>query len=292
VGRLKNLWNGESGWNEKAYNASSGATGIPQSLPGSKMASAGADWKTNPTTQIKWGLSYIASRYGNPLNAYSAWLSRSPHWYEKGTGGAAPGLAWVGEKGPELVNFRGGEDVLSNPQSMQFAKANGIKLPGYASGTLLNASDRVHRDRQRVEDAKDAARRGEAAPQGCRSRREAAQGGREGAEGRRDLPAQRPALRQDVDREHHRDRPAQDAVDGHRRGHHLGDQVDGDEAAERRLQQDRGEHSAPGRQAGGARRQAGIDSAADRRSEPVRVRPGRDHQGLPVHQRNLGGERR
>ncbi|MFI1767526.1 phage tail tape measure protein [Streptomyces sp. NPDC020800] len=127
------------------------------SLPASKMASAGGDWKTNPATQIKWGLSYIASRYGNPLNAYSAWLSRSPHWYAKGTrGGAAPGLAWVGEKGPELVAFKGGEDVLSHPDSMNFARANGIRLPGYASGTIQNAGDRVRRDRQKVEDAKDA----------------------------------------------------------------------------------------------------------------------------------------
>jgi hypothetical protein len=54
------------------------------------------------------------------------------------------------------VNFKGGEDVLSHPQSMAFAKANGIKLPGYASGTITNAADRVHRDKQRVEDAKDA----------------------------------------------------------------------------------------------------------------------------------------
>lgn len=153
---LKNLWNGESGWNERALNKASGAYGIPQSLPASKMASAGSDWKTNPATQIKWGMNYIASRYGNPVSAYAAWLSRSPHWYAKGTGGAAKGLAWVGEKGPELVNFKGGEDVLSNPQSMAFAKANGIKLPGYASGTILNAADRVHRDKQRVEDAKDA----------------------------------------------------------------------------------------------------------------------------------------
>ncbi|MER6534679.1 phage tail tape measure protein [Streptomyces sp900105755] len=152
---LKNLWNGESGWNERALNKSSGAYGIPQSLPASKMASAGSDWKTNAGTQIKWGLGYIASRYGNPLNAYSAWLSRSPHWYAKGTGGAARGLAWVGEKGPELVNFKGGEDVLSSPQSMAFAKANGIRLPGYASGTISNAADRVRRDRQRVADAKD-----------------------------------------------------------------------------------------------------------------------------------------
>ncbi|MGW0585035.1 aggregation-promoting factor C-terminal-like domain-containing protein, partial [Streptomyces sp. NPDC002920] len=153
---LKSLWNGESGWNERALNKSSGAYGIPQSLPASKMASAGGDWKTNPATQIKWGLSYIASRYGNPLNAYSAWLGRSPHWYAKGTEGAAKGLAWVGEKGPELVNFKGGEDVLSHKQSIAFATANGIRLPGYASGTIQNAGDRVRRDRQRVEDAKDA----------------------------------------------------------------------------------------------------------------------------------------
>lgn len=153
---LKSLWNGESGWNEKALNRSSGAFGIPQSLPASKMASAGSDWKTNPATQIKWGLSYIASVYGNPVNAYTKWLSRSPHWYAQGTGGAAKGLAWVGERGPELVNFKGGEDVLSHPQSMAFAKANGIKLPGYVSGTISNAADRVHRDRQKVEDAKDA----------------------------------------------------------------------------------------------------------------------------------------
>jgi TP901 family phage tail tape measure protein len=152
---LKNLWNGESGWNERALNKSSGAYGIPQSLPASKMASAGSDWKTSASTQIKWGLSYIASRYGNPVNAYSAWLSRSPHWYAKGTGGAARGLAWVGEKGPELVNFKGGEDVLSHPQSMMFAKANGIKLPGYASGTIMNAADRYKKAQERVEDAKD-----------------------------------------------------------------------------------------------------------------------------------------
>lgn len=75
------LWNGESGWSEKALNPSSGATGIPQALPGSKMASEGADWKTNPATQIRWGIKYIASVYGNPSNAYAKWLSRSPHWY-------------------------------------------------------------------------------------------------------------------------------------------------------------------------------------------------------------------
>ncbi|MFF8406894.1 phage tail tape measure protein [Streptomyces sp. NPDC015684] len=154
---LKALWNGESGWNYRALNASSGAYGIPQALPASKMASAGSDWKTNAATQIKWGLSYIRERYGSPAHAWAEWQARSPHWYAKGTrGGAAKGLAWVGERGPELVNFHGGEDVLSNPDSMRFAKAHGIKLPGYASGTIQNAADRVRRDREKVEDAKDA----------------------------------------------------------------------------------------------------------------------------------------
>ncbi|MBY8342020.1 phage tail tape measure protein [Streptomyces spinosirectus] len=166
---LRNLWNGESGWNERALNKSSGAYGIPQSLPASKMASAGSNWRTSAATQIKWGLSYIASRYGNPLNAYSAWLSRSPHWYAKGTRGAAKGLAWVGEKGAELVNFSGGEDVLNHDDSMAFARTHGIRLPGYASGTISNAADRVSRDKRRVQDAKDAVsrarrrRKGEAA---------------------------------------------------------------------------------------------------------------------------------
>ena len=152
---LKALWMGESGWNPLAHNASSGAHGIPQSLPASKMASEGSDYLTNPQTQIRWGLKYIKSRYGSPAAAYGAWQARSPHWYAAGTGGAAKGLAWVGEKGPELVNFRGGEDVLSHQQSMLFAKSNGIKLPGYASGTISNAADRYRRARDRVEDARD-----------------------------------------------------------------------------------------------------------------------------------------
>jgi hypothetical protein len=78
---LVSLWNGESGFATTATNPSSGAFGIPQSLPGSKMASAGADWKTNPATQIKWGLGYIKDTYGSPSAAYAKWLSRSPHWY-------------------------------------------------------------------------------------------------------------------------------------------------------------------------------------------------------------------
>ena len=67
---LDDLWQQESGWNYQAENAS-GAFGIPQALPGSKMASAGADWQTNPATQIKWGLGYIQSIYGTPCGAWA-----------------------------------------------------------------------------------------------------------------------------------------------------------------------------------------------------------------------------
>ena len=80
---LVQLWNHESGWKVDAENPSSGAYGIPQALPGNRMASAGADWKTNGITQVNWGLQYIQQRpdYGNPCAAWSKWQSRSPHWY-------------------------------------------------------------------------------------------------------------------------------------------------------------------------------------------------------------------
>ena len=76
---LVSLWNRESGWNINAHNASSGAHGIPQALPGSKMASAGADWQTNPATQITWGLGYIQGRYSTPCGAWGH--SQSSGWY-------------------------------------------------------------------------------------------------------------------------------------------------------------------------------------------------------------------
>jgi Transglycosylase SLT domain len=70
-GCLQQLWNAESSWNPQASNPYSGAYGIPQALPGSKMASAGADWQTNPATQIRWGLGYIKSMYGSPCGAWA-----------------------------------------------------------------------------------------------------------------------------------------------------------------------------------------------------------------------------
>lgn len=71
---LDKLWNHESKYQTTVRNPTSGAYGIPQALPASKMSSAGADWRTNPVTQIVWGLGYIQNRYGSPCNAWSYWL--------------------------------------------------------------------------------------------------------------------------------------------------------------------------------------------------------------------------
>ncbi|HYJ70431.1 MAG TPA: lytic transglycosylase domain-containing protein [Nocardioidaceae bacterium] len=76
---LDDLWYGESQWDPFAENPYSGAYGIPQALPGYKMASAGPDWETNPATQIEWGLGYIQDRYGSPCAANDFKLSNG--WY-------------------------------------------------------------------------------------------------------------------------------------------------------------------------------------------------------------------
>ncbi|KQO98899.1 hypothetical protein [Leifsonia sp. Leaf264] len=76
---LSTLWDRESNWRVDAYNGNGGATGIPQALPGSKMASAGPDWQTNARTQILWGLGYIADRYASPCSALDH--SNSLNWY-------------------------------------------------------------------------------------------------------------------------------------------------------------------------------------------------------------------
>ncbi|WP_406421770.1 lytic transglycosylase domain-containing protein [Streptomyces sp. NBC_00873] len=76
---FSNIVNHESTWNYRASNPSSGAYGLVQALPGSKMASAGADWQTNPATQIKWGLGYMNGRYQSPCGAWSFWQAN--HWY-------------------------------------------------------------------------------------------------------------------------------------------------------------------------------------------------------------------
>jgi hypothetical protein len=76
---LNLLWTKESGWDYRATNGSSGAYGIPQALPGSKMGTVASDWRTNPITQITWGLNYIAAVYGTPCNAWGH--SQRTNWY-------------------------------------------------------------------------------------------------------------------------------------------------------------------------------------------------------------------
>ncbi|WP_445257757.1 lytic transglycosylase domain-containing protein [Nocardioides aurantiacus] len=78
-GCLDSLWSGESEWSTTADNPTSSAYGIPQALPGSKMASAGPDWATNPETQIRWGLNYIRDRYGTACSAES--FKQGNGWY-------------------------------------------------------------------------------------------------------------------------------------------------------------------------------------------------------------------
>ena len=173
---LRNLWQGESNWNHRAKNPSSGAYGIPQSLPASKMRSAGADWLTNPVTQIRWGLNYIKERYKNPANAYAAWKARSPHWYADGglvraasprpIGGYAQGTdrakaGWhvIGEDGPELVRTRGGEQVYNRQQTMRLAelaqqKGEAAAAPVYVQNPwtgeylLARVDGRISQDRE------------------------------------------------------------------------------------------------------------------------------------------------
>jgi tape measure domain-containing protein len=104
---LFNLWQHESNWDPTAHNPS-GAHGIPQALPGNKMASEGADWATNPATQIRWGLKYIFDRYGSPSNAWTFEMSHVPNWYAGGllpTVFTKPTLIGVGDV-PETVSVR------------------------------------------------------------------------------------------------------------------------------------------------------------------------------------------
>jgi TP901 family phage tail tape measure protein len=125
---LIRLWDRESGWNYRADNPTSSAYGIPQALPGSKMASAGSDWLTNPATQIKWGLQYIAERYGNPSAAWAH--SQLYNWYHHGgrvqsfdNGGVLPpglSLAYNGTNKPESVVA--GDSVASMSRA-QFVSA-------------------------------------------------------------------------------------------------------------------------------------------------------------------------
>ncbi|WP_372344755.1 peptidoglycan DD-metalloendopeptidase family protein [Streptomyces sp. KL116D] len=130
-GPLKQLWQHESGWRWNAKNPSSGAYGIPQALPATKMASAGRDWRTNAATQIRWGLGYIKGRpdYGSPSRAWAKWQSRSPHWYDSG-GYLPPGLSTV-------YNGTGRpEPVLTGAQWNMLAASGASSGPQHFEGNL------------------------------------------------------------------------------------------------------------------------------------------------------------
>lgn len=130
----------ESGGNPNAINrwdsnakAGHPSQGLMQTIPSTFAAYAGpyrSRGILDPLANIYAGINYAMHRYG------ANWISvmTRPGGYASGTGGAAPGWAWVGEKGPELVSFRGGEKVLSHGDSVAAARDNGIRLPGYATG--------------------------------------------------------------------------------------------------------------------------------------------------------------
>jgi hypothetical protein len=113
---LQSLWDRESGWRWNALNRASGAYGIPQALPASKMASAGPNWRTDARTQIKWGLGYIKSRYGSPGKANN--FQASHNWYDTG-GWLPPGLslAMNGTGKPERIRTASQEAALTSGQS-------------------------------------------------------------------------------------------------------------------------------------------------------------------------------
>src|SRR5882757_6749051 len=129
---LVSLWNGESGWNQNAANPTSSAYGIAQFLDSTW---AGMPYgKTNdPNKQIIDGLTYIKRAYGSPASAYSAWLSRSPHWYAKGGDPNAGSWGVVGDAGPELVHFKGGAHVYDNKTSARMLKQM-ASIATYATG--------------------------------------------------------------------------------------------------------------------------------------------------------------
>ncbi len=134
---IKHIVRNESSWNPHARNPSSGAYGLFQALPPSKMNSVGRDWRTNADTQARWGMRYIAQRYGNPARAWDFWTKH--HWYAGGTRSARPGLAMVGERGPELISMRGGERVFDDRETQRML--GGYNGPGVYVGSINAPAD-------------------------------------------------------------------------------------------------------------------------------------------------------
>lgn len=121
-GALNSIIMAESGWRWNAANPS-GAYGIPQALPGSKMSAAGSDWRTNPDTQLRWLIDmYIPKQYGTPNQAWA--FHQSHGWYGSGGIQSGPGVSIVGDRGPELMFSGGGSNmIMNNAQTMQLLKS-------------------------------------------------------------------------------------------------------------------------------------------------------------------------
>lgn len=136
---LNSIIQQESGWRVNATNPSSGAYGIPQSLPGNKMASAGSDWRTNPITQLKWMYSYIKGRYGSLQNALS--FRAVNGWYGNGGEFDSPKVIGVGEDGPEFaINpQKSTADYLIDKAILQRAKV----APESPTASLARIMDQV-----------------------------------------------------------------------------------------------------------------------------------------------------
>lgn len=125
--------NHESSWNPKATNPGSGAYGIPQSLPGNKMASAGKDWRTNPITQLKWMYSYVKGRYGNASNAKHFWQTHN--WYANGGFVTQEQIAHIAEGNrPEaiipLTNRTRAMQILAQVRDKYGLSAGNVVLSG------------------------------------------------------------------------------------------------------------------------------------------------------------------
>lgn len=162
---LNTLITRESGWNPKAINltdsnakAGHPSQGLAQTIPSTFNAYVPSSLRgrgiTDPVANVAAAIRYIVATYGNISNVQQANASKAPKGYWTGTDGAAPGLAWVGERGPELVNFHGGETVYNNRDSLRMASMG--SLHGYASGTRHQRA--VVRDAYEERD-KDRARR-------------------------------------------------------------------------------------------------------------------------------------
>lgn len=158
-GAINYIVNHESSWNPSATNPSSGAYGLPQSLPASKLASAGSDWRTNPITQLKWMRNYVNERYGGANGALSFW--KRNHWYENGGLINKDGLYRAGEGNkPEMVipltrktraielmgqalAFMSGDNKQTNAQSSSTDNTDELV-------TLIKQQQRQHSDLMRI----------------------------------------------------------------------------------------------------------------------------------------------